>query len=622
MDDKVLRLLLIEDSEDDEFLLLRHLRKNDFTMQHRRVQTAQDLAAMLAQERWDIIISDYSMPNFTGLDALKIVQESDSDLPFIMVSGAIGEERAAEVMKAGASDYVTKGNYSRLIPAIERELRDYARRLEVKDSEKQIYKLSMALEQSANIVLIFKIDDTIEYVNEAFTRITGYTAEEVLGRRADFLRTDNLSDEIYDTMWQDVVSGNGWNGELLNQKRNGEALPVQVTISVIRDEEGTITNYLAIQEDITERKQFEAELQRYTEALEEMVEERTQQLNITIEQMESILENSSDAIMLAQTSGDILSMNPAFHQLFEGNVSASIEELIHLMPTEVDIRLFAEALISVIYDKNEQRIQTKFIMDDGQEIDLDLSIVPVQTDDGQVEAIVMSVRDITLVKDLERFKTEFIANAAHDLASPISALKVRLYMLKRKPEQLDSHLHILEGQVSRMERLVKELRFLSEFDRGVIELDKRETNLAEQIATTIEAHEPLADEKNIRIEYQTSDTLPLIDIDSSRFERVVVNLLSNAINYTEDNGHIIIRSTYDSETLVFEVEDSGIGIDRDLQARIFERFFRTDRAKGQDNKGTGLGLAIVKEIVEAHGGTITVDSTIDVGTTFTVTLPR
>src|SRR6266567_2578552 len=118
-----LRLLIIEDSEDDALLLVRELRKAEFDPDFVRIETPQALEAALDTHTWDAVIADYSLPAFTGLDALRIIRARGLDLPFILVSGVSGEERAVEAMKAGAHDYIMKGNYPRLAPALERELR-------------------------------------------------------------------------------------------------------------------------------------------------------------------------------------------------------------------------------------------------------------------------------------------------------------------------------------------------------------------------------------------------------------------------------------------------------------------------------------------------------------------
>lgn len=143
---KPVRLLLIEDSEDDAFLLVRELRRGGFELDFIRIETPQALEAALDAKVWDAVISDYSLPMFTGLDALYIIQEKGVDLPFILVSGVIGEERAVEAMKAGVHDYIMKGNYPRLVPALERELKDAEVRRKRREAEEALHQAYAELE--------------------------------------------------------------------------------------------------------------------------------------------------------------------------------------------------------------------------------------------------------------------------------------------------------------------------------------------------------------------------------------------------------------------------------------------------------------------------------------------
>src|SRR5215813_5152694 len=155
------RLLIIEDSQDDVELLLREVRRAGFAPESLQVDTADSLKAALDGEAWDIILADFSLPHFSGTEALTIVRQRGLDTPFIFVSGSIGEDTAVRAMKAGAQDYLIKGNLRRLGPAIERELRDSELRRdrahevsERKRAEERLRKLSRAVEQSANLVVI------------------------------------------------------------------------------------------------------------------------------------------------------------------------------------------------------------------------------------------------------------------------------------------------------------------------------------------------------------------------------------------------------------------------------------------------------------------------------------
>jgi CheY-like chemotaxis protein len=142
-----LRILLVEDVEDDALLLVRELRKGGIDPDYARVETAEELRTALAKGRWDAVFADYSLPSFTGLDALRILQEKGLDLPFILVSGVIGEEQAVEALKAGGHDFILKGRYARLVPALERAMRDAALRHERRQTAEELSRHREHLEE-------------------------------------------------------------------------------------------------------------------------------------------------------------------------------------------------------------------------------------------------------------------------------------------------------------------------------------------------------------------------------------------------------------------------------------------------------------------------------------------
>ncbi len=179
-----LRALLVEDSEDDAFLVLRELQRGGFNIIHERVDTAEDMLAALNTQFWDIVFADYSMPHFNGLEALALLQQRQRPEPLILISGTIGEEVAVEAMKAGAQDYLLKGNLTRLIPAVQRTLRETqehrARQqaeMALKASEERFHRFA---ENAQDILYIYRVAEPrgLEYISPAIYHITGYTPEE------------------------------------------------------------------------------------------------------------------------------------------------------------------------------------------------------------------------------------------------------------------------------------------------------------------------------------------------------------------------------------------------------------------------------------------------------------
>ncbi|MBL8165064.1 MAG: PAS domain S-box protein [Anaerolineae bacterium] len=620
---KPLNVLHIEDSEDDALLIKRILKQGGYAVTTRRVDTATGLRDALKSHTWDIIISDFSMPNFNGTQALQIIRESGSDLPFIVVSGAIGEEMAVAVMKAGANDYVMKDNLQRLVPAIERELRDVDERRALKRAQDEVNKLSRALMQSTNMVLIINRDGIVDYANDSFFRTTGYDPSEIIGQSGFIVQPHSLSDTDIQSIITVLQMVGEWRGEVPNiGKADRPRIWTSVTVSPIRNNEGEIIHFLVVMEDITARKELEAELQRYTEQLEVIVEERTRELRQAKENLEVILNNSSDAILLAESSGDVLKVNPAFKTVFGDRVDRAIENLLSVLPETDEMITLSNALLSVIFDGSSKRVEAKVQRHDGAIIDADVALAPVINEGDNRAGVVMSLRDITHLKDIERFKTRFVANAAHDLSNPIAILKLRLFLLRRNPELFEEHVETLSGQIQRLEHLVEDLRTLSQIDRGLIELDLEETDLNSLIRTVVNAHVPLAESKGLRLVFQPDLALPALTLDKRRFERVIVNLVANALNYTPSGGEVTVLTDVDGDEVLFSVRDTGIGIPADDLPHVFERFYRSKRAKHHDMGGTGLGLAIVKEMIDAHGANIEVRSRVNEGTVFTVRMRK
>jgi len=256
----LLRVLIVEDSEDDLHLILRELKRGGYEPVYRCVDNFKDMSHALEQEKWDIVISDFEMPSFSGLAALALLGGMKLDLPFIVVSGAVDEEKIIEVMRAHASDYIMKGNLSRLNSAIERELREARKRVAHRRTVEDLRKLSLAVEQSPATVLITDPNGVIEYVNPKFTELTGYSSHEAIGRTPAILNSGEQPKEFYRELWDTILAGNTWHGEFHNRKKNGDYYWENATISPITDDYGNTTHFIAVKEDITARKAVEQSL--------------------------------------------------------------------------------------------------------------------------------------------------------------------------------------------------------------------------------------------------------------------------------------------------------------------------------------------------------------------------
>ncbi|GAB4556257.1 MAG: hypothetical protein OHK0023_28370 [Anaerolineae bacterium] len=615
--------MLVEDSEDDALLTVRALSRSHYPqLIHRRVETESEMREALQEEAWDIVLSDYSMPRFSGTDALRVLLDSGLDIPLIVVSGAIGEERAVEIMKAGASDYIMKDNMARLVPAIERELREVESRRARSQAEDQVSKLSRALEQSSNLIIITDAFGTIEYVNPTFVRVTGYELAEVLEKPYRIINAETTSEALAELMWATVGAGGSWRGELQYRKKDGRLFWGETAFSAIKNQAGVITQYLSVVQDITERKRLELEVQHYTTQLEKMVEERTAELRRAKEQIELILTYTSDALALALPNGDIQTVNPAFINTFGQGASKAIEAMLDVFATEEQISLVSHALMKVILNSETKHVEAQILVDGGQGKDIDLALIPIHlTDDDDRSGVLISARDITRLKDIERFKGRFVADAVHDLATPITGLSTRLYLLQHAPEKAPEHVQALQNQVNHLRNLLEDLRTLSHLDRSRLLLQPELTDLNEIVHRVVDTYAPVAMTKRQLLTFEPDVMLPNISLDVRHFERALVNLVSNAVNYTPNDKAIRVETRVLGSWVELRVADQGIGIAPEELPHIFDRFFRSPQARRTQSAGTGLGLAIVKEIIELHGGRISVESVVGQGSTFIVHMP-
>jgi len=187
MKNQSLRVLMVEDSEDDALLEIRELKKGGYNPVYERVETAAAMKKALKDKQWDIILCDYKMPNFYAPSAIAVLKEANIDIPFIIVSGTIGEDVAVECMRLGAHDYIMKDSLSRLCPAIARELKDAEVRNKQKDTEEQLrseeHRFRAFVEHSSDIIVILNLEGIITYINPAVERVLGFKPEERIGAK-------------------------------------------------------------------------------------------------------------------------------------------------------------------------------------------------------------------------------------------------------------------------------------------------------------------------------------------------------------------------------------------------------------------------------------------------------
>jgi PAS domain S-box-containing protein len=259
----LIHILLVEDSEDDALLIVRHIQQAGYEVIADRVIDSRTMSESLQQKSWDLVIADYRLPNFNGLAALALLQSKKIDIPFIIVSGTIGEDVAVQAMKAGAHDYVMKGNLNRLIPAIQREMDEAEMRRERRSAALALHEAEDRyrglFEGSKDAIYFSTVDGKFIDINPAGLELFGYESKEEL-LRAD-IRTNNYFDHQRSQRRKELLLKEGFikDFEYLLKRKDGTAATVVETTMPVHDREGNVTMYRSILRDVTKQKQLEQE---------------------------------------------------------------------------------------------------------------------------------------------------------------------------------------------------------------------------------------------------------------------------------------------------------------------------------------------------------------------------
>ncbi|MGH7884467.1 MAG: sensor histidine kinase [Thermodesulfobacteriota bacterium] len=339
-------------------------------------------------------------------------------------------------------------------------------------------------------------------------------------------------------------------------------------------------------------------------------------------QLETILGAMSEGVMVVSQKGDLLLINNAAKAMFQ------IEKLPELRPYwEVIRNKSLQNLISRSQEKKETIKQEISIIYPEEKFFL----ANVELINSPSKETIIVIFDITEFKKLEKIKADFIANVSHELRTPLTSIKGYLETLIDEaydsPMQRNSFLNVIDKNTNRLISLVSDLLILSELEgKGQPQTDETRNELEiidikEAVFHSVASLETKFLFKNINEKIEIEDDLHPIRGDKFLIEQMLTNLIDNAVKYTPENGNVSVKAYSDNSSMVIEVKDSGIGIPKEHQDRIFERFYRVDKDRSRKMGGTGLGLSIVKHTVIQHGGSIKVESEEQKGTKFTIKLP-
>jgi two-component system phosphate regulon sensor histidine kinase PhoR len=362
--------------------------------------------------------------------------------------------------------------------------------------------------------------------------------------------------------------------------------------------------------------EFTVELNNLSRHVEMIVQNGTQEAN----KMEAILAGMQEGVVAVDHVGRIVLVNAAAEKIFERQKSN--RKLNYMLELTFDPEL--EHLIQrVIAGQTSAMRETQFSQRTVQS-----QISPILSEQGQPRGAVIVIHDVTELRRLEKMRTEFVANVSHELRTPLTSIKGFVETLldgaADDPLVRERFLKIIQGETLRLQRLIEDLLTLAHFEGR----ENRTDINSEKISYVQKAYEKVkpvilsfAQAKGIQVEINLPENLPPLLIGEDLLSQLLLNLLENAVKYTT-KGRVWLNARTHESYISLEFGDTGCGIPAENLPRIFERFYRVDKARSREQGGTGLGLSIVKHILEGIGGKIEVASELGVGTVFTCELPQ
>ena len=481
-------------------------------------------------------------------------------------------------------------------------------------------------------VALVALDGRWLRVNRALSEIVGYPAEQML--RLGFQDVTHPDDVGADLEYiRKLLAGEIQTNQI--EKRyihaDGHVVWIQLNVSLARDERGTPLYFITQVQDISGRK-----------ATEEKV-------RASEERFRGLMESAPDAMVIVGAQGTIVLVNRQTEQMFGFSRDELIGQAVEtLIPEQFRARHAAHR--SGFHDDPRARpmgagLELFGMRRDGTEFPVEISLSPLETDEGRL--VSAAIRDITerkraesivlgalkrerelteTLRELDRIKSDFVATVSHELRTPLTNIVGTIEMLadgdygELSPPQRRI-VDVLDRNSHRLLDLIKDLLDLNHIESGGLPLQLRPTDLGDLFERVHSQVVSLAQNKSVALRFESGGDLGSVVIDTRQLERALLNLVTNAVKFTPAEGTVSVRAERSSGRVQFVVSDTGIGIPEHEQQHLFTRFFRSSNATEKAIPGTGLGLVIVKHIVEGHGGTIAVDSTLGVGTTVTVSIP-
>lgn len=508
-------------------------------------------------------------------------------------------------------------------PALLGTMLDITDRIKAEQRNRIMSQLLLSLNDA--VVLTDENGNILE-VNDAFCRITGYSKDEVIGKNPRILKSGLHDANFYKEMWDSILTKGYWKGEIINKKKNGEFYFALLSISSIKDEVHGLTYYLGIQSDITERKKAEEQI-RY---------------------QANLLENVNDAIIAADLNYRITSWNKAAEKMYGYKAEEVIgKEISEVVKVEFP-GLTREQVRQILQEKGFWQGEAIHYNRFGEKIYVSSSLSIIRDINGNPIGTVGINRDITEQKkaeeklklyaeqleianaqlqELNKLKSEFLANTSHELRTPLNSIIGFLNLIKEglyeSKEEMMQFVDNALMSARHLLNIINDILDIAKIEAGKLELTIEDVEVSELLQEVWTLSHVQAEQKKLEYRMIYPEKPIFIRGDRNRLKQILLNLIGNSIKFTHKGGITVKAEVFEEKGhCQFSVIDTGIGISKEKQAKLFQKFVQADGTTTRKYGGTGLGLAITKSLVEMMGGVIELFSEGEgKGTTVTFTIP-
>ena len=623
MESKI-NILHLEDNPEDAELVQSALKRGNVNFEYFWVANERDYIHALENQKIDLILSDYHLPDYNGSEALLFAKDNFPHLPFIFLSGTMGEEVAVESLLNGATDYVLKNKMERLVSAINRAFKEAQEKIKLRKLERDLQRseenFRRSISESPFGIRIVSSDGNTVYANRAFLDIYEFSSLE------EFINTpakDRYTKESYfqhQKRKEKRFEGHEvFDYEISIVRKNGEIRHVKVLRKEVLWNESI--HYQVINQDITTQRDAEDKLRKLSKAVEQSPEV------ICITDPDGIIEyvNPKTLELTGYTEDELIGENP---RIFSSGEKPK-EEYAQLWKTIKSGNVWNGEL-------HNKKKNGDFYWESA-------IISPIFDDLGSITHYLGIKEDITAKKQLldeliaakekaeesERLKSAFLANMSHEIRTPMNGILGFAGLLKEpnlSGDEKQEFIEIIEKSGARMLNIIDQIVDISKIEAGLMEVHIRDTNINEQIEYIFKFFKSEIEGKGLKLIHNVSfpEKELIISTDKEKIYAILINLVKNAIKYsfegTIEFGYNLVVIN-DRTTLQFFVKDTGIGIPKERQEAIFERFIQADIGDKRAYQGAGLGLSIAKAYVEMLGGKIWVESEEGHGSVFYFTIP-